>query len=299
MAAVLSSMTGFGRVDGADDAATWSWELRCVNGRGLDVRTRLPSGYERFEPDVRKAVSGKLSRGSVNVLLDVRDQAGEARIRINRDNLELLASAAEELRDRLGGQPIQAEALLGLRGVIETNDSARGAGELDATRRSAMSRDLETAVERLSEAREAEGARLAIILLDRVNEIEARVALLEAHPARSSGAIQARLATHIARILDSDSASFDADRLHQEAVLIATKADIEEELKRLTAHIAAARELVCGGGAVGRKLDFLTQEFNREANTICSKANDTGLTKIGLELKTLIDQVREQVQNVE
>ena len=198
---------------------------------------------------------------------------------------------------RIGGEAPRPDALLALRGVLEIAQPETDEAEIE-TRDRAMAASFEEAVVALDAARRAEGARLQTILANQIGGIEDLSRAARDCPARSAEAVKARLAEQVSRLMET-GASFDRDRLHQEAVLVATRADIQEELDRLFSHVAAARALLASPDAIGRKFDFLAQEFNREANTLCSKAIDMTLTQIGLELKSVIDQLREQVQNIE
>jgi uncharacterized protein (TIGR00255 family) len=290
-------MTGFARSKGLLGPIAWSFEVRSVNGRGLDVRTRLPAGYEELEPLIRTASATRLSRGSINVLMHVEAQKTESEIRINREVLDQILAATEAIEQSSGRERVRLDSLLGLKGVLEVVEKPESEAER-AERISAMLATYEEALGSLVETREAEGARLADILSKQLDEIERLMRIVEVAPARSVDAVAARLREQIARLVET-SDSFDAQRLHQEAVLIATRADVEEEIKRLAAHISAARELIDDKGSVGRKLDFLAQEFHREANTLCSKSNDIEITRAGLAMKVIIDQMREQVQNIE
>lgn len=293
----VSSMTGFARVDGAGEAERWHWEIRSVNGRGLDLRMRLPSGFERLEPVVREKAKARLDRGSLSVTLSVQRLASAGGIRVNEAVLKTLLAACETMTASSNVAPPRADGLLALRGVLESDDDLADEEarlELD----SRLLAGLDEALGELVRMRRAEGAHLGSILESRLARIAELVAEAEATPSRQPETIVARLAQQIAQLTDAAPA-LDPARLHQEAVLLATKNDIREELDRLVAHIAAARDLIKTGGPVGRKLEFLTQEFNREANTLCSKSNDVALTRVGLELKSVIDQLREQVQNVE
>jgi uncharacterized protein (TIGR00255 family) len=293
----IKSMTGFSRAEGAAGNHKWHWELRSVNGRGLDVRLRLPSGMDALEPRIREAVPRHLTRGSVTVSLNTETQGGVQKIRLNEAALAQVAEATQRICALTDAAPPRADGLLAVKGVLEVVENAEDAGEAEA-RTAAVLASLEQALAALVAARSAEGARLKAVLSEHLAGIEALVEQVEASPARGAAAIEARLKEQVARLMESQ-ASFDPQRLHQEAVLLATRADVEEELKRLRSHIGAARELLEESGAIGRKLDFLAQEFNREANTLCSKANDVEITRAGLALKTVIDQMREQVQNIE
>lgn len=292
----LKSMTGFARRDGAAAGVSWHWEIRSVNGRGLEVRLRLPPGYEPLEMPAREAVSKRLARGNVSVTLSVRRDATTGALRLNEATLSQVVSAAERVRQLTGAGPVSVEGLLAVKGVLETADDEEEA--TSAVLHAAMLQSFTEAVEALTSARAAEGTRLADVVVAQLVEIERLVGLVEMSPARTPDAIARRLKETIARLVDGDN-GLDPARLHQEAVLLATRADVEEELRRLRVHVAGARDLLADPGAVGRKFDFLAQEFNREANTLCSKANDTEITKAGLALKVVIDQMREQVQNIE
>jgi uncharacterized protein (TIGR00255 family) len=290
-------MTGFSRAEGARGGVSWHWEVRSVNGRGLDVRLRLPPGSEPLEPKAREAAARYVSRGSVTLSLNSDRRNGTQEIRINEVGLAQVMKAAARIRELTDSTPPRVDGLLAVKGVLDVIEQADTPEEAEA-RAEAMLQTLDEALRALVEARAAEGARIEGALRAHLDEIERLVAQVAASPARSPEAIEARLKEQVARLLETSN-SFDPVRLHQEAVLIATRADVEEELQRLGSHISAARELLGESGAVGRKFDFLAQEFNREANTLCSKANDTQITRAGLALKTVIDQLREQVQNIE
>jgi len=291
-------MTGFARVDGSDDSANWYWELRSVNGRGLDIRMRLPPGAERVEIPARQLVGEHLTRGNISVHLNQRRTNGSSSITVNEEALSQILSLSETLRDQIGAPAPTVEGVLALRGVLETVE-AEESDEIGAARAATQLADLTVGLQALVNAREDEGRRLGEIIEDLLGRIGAIVEAVSASPSRSPEAIAIRLNEQISRLLDDKAGSFDESRLHQEAVLLASKADVEEEIQRLRVHVGAARELLGGGGAIGRRLDFLTQEFNREANTLCSKSNDSAVTQLGLELKSLIEQMREQVQNIE
>lgn len=294
----IRSMTGFARAEGSLDSASWHWEIRSVNGRGLDVRLRFPSGLEYVEPRVREAVARHVTRGSVNITLVVDRAGAGAEIRLNETALAQVMQAAERIRNLTDAAPPRVDGLIAIKGVldiIEPQDDP----EQQAARADAMLASLESGLAALVTARTAEGNRLASVLAGQLAEIERLVEVVRTSPARTPQAIEERLKEQVRRILDAGAGSFDPGRLHQEAVLLATRADVAEELQRLDSHIGAARELLADDGAVGRKLDFLAQEFNREANTLCSKASDIDITRAGLALKQVIDQLREQVQNIE
>jgi len=294
----ISSMTGFARVDGTTDGLAWTWEARSVNGRGLDVRLRLPPGYEALEVAAREAVAKRFARGNVALSLTLEKQQVNGSIRLNEQVLADVIKAAERVSVLSGASKPDAAQLLMIKGVLETADQMPEDSEARATRERAILRSLETTLDKLVEARRAEGARLEDIIRDQLGQIERLAAEVRASPSRTPEAIVARLKETIARLFET-TAQLDQERLHQEAMMMATRADVEEELQRLAAHVSGARDILGEFGAVGRKLDFLAQEFNREANTLCSKANAVDITRLGLQLKTVIDQFREQVQNVE
>lgn len=293
----IKSMTGFSRAEGALAGVTWHWEVRSVNGRGLDVRLRLPAGSEQLEPKAREAVGRSVVRGSITASLSSERRNGTQEIRLNERALVQVMKAADRIRDLSDAAPPRADGLIAIKGVLDIIEHSEGAEEAEA-RSQAMLKTLDEALRALVEARSAEGARIKAALVAQLEEIERLVAQVESSPARTPAAIEGRLKEQIARLMEASN-TFDAARLHQEAMLIATRADVEEELQRLRSHISAARELLAESGAVGRKFDFLAQEFNREANTLCSKASDVQITRAGLALKTVIDQMREQVQNIE
>lgn len=293
----LKSMTGFSRVAGGDDTSGWHWELRTVNGRGLDVRLRLPSGYELLEQPARDACKKALSRGNCSVNLSLKKIAGGTSIRLNEEVFRQIAAAAEAARGMIETSPPSLDGLLAVRGVIEYTEEETDEALIEAQHK-AMLGDLEQALLDVREARSGEGKHLAKIISEQIDEVESLTLQVEKSPARSAEAIGLRLREQVARLLD-DTAALDEQRLHQEAALLAAKADIQEEIERLKAHVAAARDLLDSDEPVGRRFEFLTQEFNREANTICSKANDLEISQDGLALKAVIDRMREQVQNIE
>lgn len=293
----LTSMTGFARAEGEKDDVRWHWEVRSVNGKSLDVRLRMPQGLEGLEPEVRSLVAKHVRRGNCQLSLQIsRDQqAGE--LRINEGALKNVLDAMEAIAPKVKASPPSLDGILAIRGVVEIQEPEE-TDETVAARNVAVMSSLETALVSLGEMRRAEGARLREVMSGQIDLIEKLTRDAETCPARSPEAIGARLKEQVARIIEQSS-GLDDDRLHQEAVMLAAKVDIQEELDRLIAHVAAARDLLASEDAVGRRFDFLSQEFNREANTVCSKSNAPALTTIGLELKAVIDQLREQVQNIE
>jgi uncharacterized protein (TIGR00255 family) len=293
----LSSMTGYASASGSHERLHWQWEIRSVNGKGLDVRLRLAPGFEALEVAVRDAVQRHLKRGNLQITLTCGRGSCDQHLVVNEEVLEQALSLAERLWQRLGGDPPRAESILALRGVLDIA-APEDSEETVALRDGAMLRSLNEALSALVASRRGEGMRLAAVVADKIDRIESLTIAARDSPARAVEAIRTRLAEQVARLVQA-STSLDQDRLHQEAALLAARADIQEEIDRLLAHVEAARKLLDTTEPVGRQFDFLAQEFNREANTLCSKAPDRTLTAIGLELKTVIDQLREQVQNIE
>lgn len=291
----IESMTGFARAAGTAGVHAWAWEIRSVNGRGLDLRVRVPPGFEVLAEAARKRLTSAFARGTLHVNLSVTSDAGPPRPRVNETVLAALLEAIEKLPPAAGINPPTFDGLLGIRGVVEYADEAQDA--LGAIEKPALA-GLEAIAEALKEVRSAEGRALEAIVLGQVETISRLTTEAERHPARSPDAIRARIAAQVEALLGAAN-GLDPQRLHQEAALVAVRSDIREEIDRLHAHVGALRELLAKGGPIGRKLDFLSQEFGREASTLCAKANDPGLSRIGLDLRTVVDQMREQVQNVE
>ncbi|MEM8986268.1 MAG: YicC/YloC family endoribonuclease [Pseudomonadota bacterium] len=293
----VSSMTGFARAEGAEGVYAWAWEIKSVNGRGLDARMRLAAPFEGLEPEVRTAAQARLARGNLQISLQVRRETAAARLSVNEQALSLVIDAAERVADRTSCDKPRPEGLLALRGVLEAEETNDDEASL-AKAKAAVMASLGEALDGLAHARAEEGAKLHAALKGQVDEIEGLSAKARAAASAQPGALRARLKRQVAELLAAEAA-LPEDRLAQEVALLLVKADIREELDRLDAHVAAARELMAADGPVGRKLDFLAQEFNREANTLCSKAQDPELKRVGLDLKAVIDQLREQVQNIE
>jgi len=294
----IASMTGFARAEGGDGGCTWHWEARSVNARGLDVRLRLPTGFEGLDGPCRERVSKRLKRGNVALSLTVAWSAGEAEVRVNTAVLEQILAAVPTIRSRVpDAVPPSIDGLLALRGVLEFADTTIAAEEREALERSVLA-GLDTTLEGLADARGAEGERMAAVLRQHLGRIAALCAEADDLAAMQPAAILDRLKAQIADLLTA-GLDLPEDRLVQEAALLVTKADPREELDRLKAHVSAATALLDESGPVGRRLDFLCQEFNREANTLSAKAADMALKRIGLDLKAVIDQLREQVQNIE
>lgn len=285
-------MTGFASLDVEISGTRASFEARSVNHRSLDVRTRLPVGFEAADARLRKKVSDTFRRGSVTVSLNLRRVSEAQRYTVNREQLAVYIDEIQAMAAIGAVAAPRADGLLALKGVVEAasdEDSTIAADELDGP--------FETLLAALAENRRAEGARLTPVITGHLDEMERLRVAIDGAPERDLSAIKARLHGQIAALLDGNNLS--EDRLHQEAALLATRADIREELDRLAAHIDGARVLMASGGPMGRKLDFLSQELNRESNTICSKAPHHTITAIGLELKAVVEQFREQVQNIE
>lgn len=295
----LASMTGFARALGEHGSVRWTWELRSVNGKSLDVRIRIPAGLETLEPKIRERCSKVLRRGSVSIGLAMQRDQAENQLQVNEAALESVLSAIKLLEGRIPNvAPPTLDGILAQKGVFELKEQ----DEDEAARlalHNALLTSLDGALIDLIDMRHTEGTAIGKVVHQQVDTIAGLTQSAEDLPARQPEAIKERLKKMVSELLDAADAQLDPQRLHQEAVFLATKADIREELDRLHAHVNAVRELLDTGGAIGRRLDFLAQEFNREANTLCSKSNDVDLTAIGLDLKAVIDQMREQIQNLE
>lgn len=294
----LQSMTGFARSVADHQGTSIAWEVKSVNGKSLDLRLRLPQGFERLEPAVRQAVQKRFTRGNVQATLTIGRAGGlQPQPVVNEAFLKDIAGLAKRLQEQFGVSPPAADGLLSLRGVLdipEPIESEESRTALDA----ALLLALDDALAGLESARRGEGDALRRVLLAHVDAIEALTLGAEADPSREPAAIREKLAQQVRLLMDA-AGNLDEGRLHMEAAFLATKADIREEIDRLKTHVVAVRGLLEAGGAVGRKLDFLAQEFNRESNTLCSKSNAAAVTAVGLELKAVVDQFREQVQNLE
>ncbi|MBP2304034.1 YicC family protein [Azospirillum melinis] len=288
-------MTGFARVDGHGDGYSWTFEAKSVNGRSLDLRCRLPSGFDSVEAAARADVPKRLARGNVNLTLTVNRAQAVSQLRINRELLAQVLEIAREIEGAGAAAP-RLDSLLAVRGIIEPVEE----DETEARERveSALKGDLSRLIDQLAVNRIAEGARIAEVLNGHLDEIARLVDAASACASTQPEALREKLRTQVAAILGSFPA-LSEERLAQEAAILIGKADVREELDRLRAHIQAARDMMAEGGAIGRRFDFLCQEFNREANTLCSKSADVELTRIGLSLKASIEQLREQVQNIE
>lgn len=292
----LSGMTGFSRTEGAAGAWTWAVEARSVNGRGLEVRYRGPPGFDALERIARDLGQARFQRGQINLAVQAKRADATGAVRINPAQLDAYLQISARYVSLGVAAPPAMDGLLALRGVIEVGDEAEDP-EARAVVETAMAVSIASALDGLKSARLEEGAALSPVLAGLVDKIEALVGQAEGEAASQPQVLKERFTRRIAELL-GERGALD-ERIVQEAAVMAGRADVREELDRLTTHVAAARALFAGDGQAGRRLDFLTQEFMREANTLCSKAATTALTAIGLELKATIDQLREQVQNVE
>lgn len=296
---MLQSMTGFAAGQGAKGDFSWTWEIRSVNAKGLDLRIRVPDWIEGLETELRKQVSGALKRGNVtvNLRLSREDTAGAQRL--NSQQLDQVLTALAEIEQQaitrhVSLAPSTAAEIIALRGMMEQDEEATDTAQL----RSTLVEDFQSVLASFCDMRSGEGATLRSVLAAHLDEIETLVIAAQAAAEARRPKARETLMLALAAVLDG-AAEVDEDRIAQELALLAVKSDITEEINRLHAHVKAARELVAAQSSVGRKLDFLMQEFNREANTLCSKSGDSALTSVGLDLKAVIDQMREQVQNVE
>jgi uncharacterized protein (TIGR00255 family) len=293
----LSSMTGFARSHGASGPYAFEWELKSVNAKGFDLRMRLPPGWDDLELFAKKRAGEVLSRGTVYANLNVRRSNPVSTIRINEEVLASIVKVAGVLAGKIDAVAPSIDGLLGIKGVIEVVEPESNEEE-DNAAKAAAGVAFDQALLDLIEMRQREGATIGQILSQRMDEIERLAKKAEAAPGRKPEAIKARLGEQVLALLEA-SDRFDPARLNQEALLIAAKADVREELDRIASHISQAREMIANGGPIGRRLDFLAQEFNREVNTCCSKSNDLELTNTGLAMKNVVEQFREQVQNLE
>ncbi|HZK91196.1 MAG TPA: YicC/YloC family endoribonuclease [Stellaceae bacterium] len=291
----LASMTGFARVEGETPGISWVWELKSVNGKSLDLRLRLPAGYDALEAPLRAAIGGRLRRGNISANLTV-DRTAPPTIRINREMLGRVLALIGELAGEVEAAPPRLDGLIGLRGIIETVEDEPD--DVVEARRAALVDAWGVALDRLAASRGEEGARLGVVLSGQLAELAALVAAASASAAAQPEALRARLEQSLTA-LDELVPAMPRERVAQELALLVSRGDIREELDRLRAHIAQAGDLLAKGAGVGRQLDFLCQELNREANTLCSKSADIELTRIGLALKVAVEQFREQVQNLE
>jgi uncharacterized protein (TIGR00255 family) len=291
----VTSMTGFARAEGEAAGISWVWELKSVNGKSLDLRLRLPPGYDVLEAPLRAALGGHLRRGNVSANLTV-NRVSPPTIRINREMLSRVLALIGELTNEVEAAPPRLDGLIGLRGIIETVEDEPD--DVSAARRTAIVEAWGVALDRLATARNEEGARLGAVLGGQLAELAELVAAASASAAAQPEALRARLQQSLAAVVEL-APTMPPERVAQELALLVSRGDIREELDRLRAHIAQAGDLLAKGEGVGRQLDFLCQELNREANTLCSKSADIELTRIGMALKVAVEQFREQVQNLE
>lgn len=294
----LQSMTGFARNSKSHNAHSWTWEVRSVNAKGLDVRCRVPHGFEALDVQARGLVSKTFKRGNITINLALQNTENQNSFRINQDVLTQMVSAMAMLKDKIpDAKPPRLDGLLALKGVIETVETDED-DSLRETLHALMLESLTDALDDLKAHRLEEGARLEAVLKDQMSEIATLTKKAKETAGVQPEAIRARLLRQLRDVMENIN-DLDEDRISQEAALLMTKADVCEELDRLGAHVEGAEKLLKQGSPCGRKLDFLCQEFNREANTLCSKSQDVSLTRVGLEFKAVIDQFREQVQNIE
>ncbi|MAK64321.1 MAG: YicC family protein [Maricaulis sp.] len=290
--AVLSGMTGFARLEGTHGEWRWAWEARSVNGKGLEPRFRLPTGFDRLDIKSRERAKARFNRGNIQASLSLKRDGGASAVTIDQDKLAALLKASQPYIEAGSVSRPSFGDLLQIPGVLGSEEISAPDEALDQ----AILDGLEATLAALETARREEGAALTPVLAGHIDEIERLTAEAAACSAVRIESIRDRFRAKFAEVIQGD---LPEERLAQEAAALAVKMDIREELDRLKAHIGSARDLLSGGSPVGRKLDFLCQEFNREANTLCSKSSDSSLTQIGLDLKNSIDQFREQVQNVE
>ncbi|MGA0395340.1 MAG: YicC/YloC family endoribonuclease [Rhodospirillales bacterium] len=294
----INSMTGFARVEGHEDSCSWTWEAKSVNGKGRDVRCRLPSGFEGLETKIRDAIAKRFFRGNISVNLTVQWLQTVTEYRINADLLDQVVSLIPEIEKRIPEiGPPRVDGLLSLRGVIEPVDDNRTPALLKELERQVLE-SFANALDALELMRAEEGQRLGNAIEGQVREIQKLCKKIEKQAAAQPKAIKKRLKEQVQDLMDAVP-GLPEERLAQEAAMLMTKVDVREEIDRLNSHIDSSWALIKEDGAIGRKFDFLCQEFNREANTLCSKSTDVELTRLGLDLKTIIDQLREQVQNIE
>jgi len=294
----LSSMTGFAEGNGAHENLRWRWEVRSVNGRNLDIRLRIPAGYEGLEVGARTLAGERISRGSIQAALTVSTEEANRGLRIDPETLAELVRVAKRVAEETGLLPARVDGLLALRGVIVQEEAAAIGDDERLARNAVMLASLADALDRMVAARGNEGKKIEKILLSQIDEIESRTAEARKLADGQPQAFRDKMQAQLDELLGPDS-NVPEERIAQEVALLATRADLREELDRLAAHCQEARALLSAAGPTGRKLDFLAQEFNREANTLCAKSSDIALTREGLALKAVIDQFREQVQNIE
>lgn len=293
----ISGMTGFGRAEGEAGGVRWVWEAKSVNGRGLDVKLRLPPGFDALEPAVREAAGQRFKRGSVQAGLSLKRAESTAGAKLDHAYIASLIAAGQPFVDRGEVAPPRWDGLLALRGAFVAEDEAEETPEMRAALDAALIAGARAALDALDGARKQEGRTLAGVFSAMIDRVDALVAAARAEAGVAPANVTARLKARLDAL--APEVQLDAQRFAQEAALIAAKADVAEELERLAAHASEARALIAKPEAAGRRLDFLAQELTREANTLCSKSSELSLTRIGLDLKTVIDQFKEQAANVE
>jgi uncharacterized protein (TIGR00255 family) len=292
----ISGMTGFARAEGEFGGQRWIWELRSVNGRGLDLKLRLPPGFDALEPPVRAAATAKFKRGSVQAGLNIaRDPAAAAPVKVDLALVERLIEAGESFKGRV--EKPRWDGLLAVRGVVLSEDAAQLSEDERAAFEAALVAGFNTALDGLAAARQAEGRTLAAIFSDAADRLDALISAARVSAGTAPAAALERIRQRLEAL--GPEIKMDPARLAQEAAIAATRADVQEELERLSAHAVELRTLLTKPEPAGRRLDFLSQELTREANTLCSKSADLELTRIGLDLKTVVDQIKEQAANVE
>lgn len=296
----LQSMTGFASAATTASNRHFICEMRSVNGKNLDIRLRVPNGLEAIESEIKKCITAKISRGNLQVSISIDQGSDASFISIDQDAFATIAKQATALANENGVAAPTADGILAVRGVVTSDDTQNASLDIDDQAKEAVLATVNLATDNLVSMRETEGASLKSILATHLHSIAQNTIAARDDEASSPDAIVKRLRTQLDTLLNNvEGGSLDKERLHMEAAILATKADIREEIDRLHAHVAAASNLLTEGGVVGKKLDFLAQEFNRETNTICSKSMSATLTATGLALKAVIDQFREQVQNLQ
>lgn len=294
----LQSMTGFARVDGMLSNARWTWEIKSVNGKSLDVRWRLPNGLDFLERELRSKILKYIARGNLHVSLNYESDADDAIPALNEKAAEAVLQISSKLKSEKKLPPISIDGLLSVKGVLNYSDESALDEKSTALRNKHLLKTFEEAVKQLAQSRASEGTAIKTALDAQLDGLKKLFDLINKDESRTPKKIEKSLKEKISKVLES-AKDMDEQRLYQEVAFLVTKADIQEELDRLSAHIASARELLDEKGAVGRRLDFLSQELNRECNTICSKSNAINVSKYGMEMKVIVDQFREQIQNIQ
>ncbi len=290
-------MTGFASLEGFNEIANWTWEIRSLNGKGLDFRLRIPPGSDHLQPQIRKLIASYFKRGNLQITLVVDRHDAQSLPVVNQPALDAVMAAITAIQSKLDCPPPAAEHILRIKGVMETREARNNVEETNSLN-DPLIQDFKKLLEELEVSRTKEGQDICNFLNEQLSQLEHLTQSIKDDPSRSADQIKQRLVAQLAPLLENSN-GLDPDRLHQEAAILATRADLAEELDRLKIHVGAARQLLAGDGPVGRKLDFICQEFNRECNTICSKSNAVAVTNAGLDMKVVIDQFREQVQNLE